>query len=159
MRRNRVWFLGLAVCVIALFSVSCGGSKPTEIKVVFPSHVWNRFMPMDAKFEVTNVKKTYEVAVRLSVIKGFELDYVPIEMVITAPDGQENIINRTFAVKKDGNYLGKAYGDVWTTEVIIYPDKQFTQAGTYSVYIENRTQYYELLNTESLAFIVRPVKK
>ena len=159
MKRNKVCFLGFAVCIIALFSVSCGGGKPTEIKVVFPNHTWNRFMPMDATFEITNVKKTYEVAVRLSVINGFELDNVPFEMVITSPDGQQNIVNRTFVVKKDGNYLGTVFGDVWTTELVVYQAKQFSQAGTYSIVIQNRTQYYELYKTESLSFIVRPAKK
>ena len=159
MKGNRVCIGILFFSVLSLFSGCLDKSKPTEIKVVFPNGVWNRFSPMDAVFEIKDVNKTYEIAVSLGVVNGFELDNVPIEMLITSPDGQQNIINRTIVVKKDGNYMGKAYGDVWTTKLVVYKEKQFSEVGTYSVYIENRTQYYELYKTESLSFSVRPVKK
>lgn len=144
--------------VIVLFS-GCFKSKIREIKVTFPNNTWNRFAPMESKFDIDKTNKTYEVAVYLSVVDGFELDNVPLEIVITSPNGQENIINKTIVVKKDGNYLGKAHGDVWTTELIVYPAKQFAEEGTYTIFIQNRTQYYDLYKTESLAFVVRPGKK
>jgi hypothetical protein len=160
MKRNKVWIFSAFFSVVALFSGCFNKSKPVEIKVFFPNYTWNRFVPMDAKFEIDKTDKMYEVAVSLSVIDGFEqVEEVPVEMVITSPDGQENIVNKTIVVKKDGKYFGKASGDVWTTEIIVYPEKQFSQAGTYSVYIQNRTQYYDLYKTESLSFIVRPAKK
>ena len=158
MKHNNVWIFSVFISIIALFSGCSDGRETTEIKVVFPNSVWNRFAPMEAKFEIINTNKTYEVAVSLGVMNGFALDDVPFEMVITSPDGQENIINKTIVVKKEGKHVGKIYGDVWTTEQIVYPAKQFSQAGTYAVFIQNRTQYYDLQKTESLSFIVRPVK-
>ena len=159
MKQNRVWIFGVFFSIISLFSGCSDKSEVTEIKVVFPNSIWNRFAPMDTEFEVNNVDKTYEVVVSLSVIDGFALEEVPLEIVITSPDGQQNIINRTIIIKKEENYVGKVYGDVWTTEQVVYSAKQFSQVGTYSVYIENRTQYYDLPKTVSLSFIVRPVKK
>ena len=159
MRGNKICIGIVFFSVLSLFSGCSNKPTTTEIKVVFPNHVWNRFAPMDATFEIVDVNKTYEIAVGLSVVNGFEWDNVPIEMVITSPDGQQNIVNRTIAVKKDGNYVGEAFGDVWATKLVVYKEKQFSEAGTYSIYIENRTQYYELYKTESLSFSVRTVKK
>ena len=114
MKRNKVWIFPVFFSVIVLFSGCLDRSKPTEVKVFFPNSTWNYFTPMDAKFEVSDANKSYEVAVSLGVMDGFELNDVPLEIVITSPHGQQNIINKTLLVKKDGNYVGKAYGDVWT---------------------------------------------
>ena len=167
MKQNKIEIISLLSSIIVIIAMLLliflpkyyHKSTKTEIKVTFANHTWNRFAPMDAEFTITNKKKTYEVAVSLGVVNGFELDNVPLEIVITAPNGQKNILDRTIVVKKDGNYLGKAYGDVWTTELVIYREKQFSAEGTYTVSIQNRTQYYDLENVESLVFSVRPAKK
>ena len=159
MKQNKIWIFGVFFSIIGLFLGCLDRADVTEIKVVFPNSIWNRFAPMDAEFEIKNVNKTYEVVASLSIIDGFELNEVPLEIIIDSPNGQQNIINRTIVIKRDGNYVGKAYGDVWTTEQTIYSARQFPHTGTYSVRIGNRTQYYHLHNTVSLSFIVRPVKK
>ena len=130
----------------------------TEIKVVFPYNAWNRFKPMEASFEITDLKKTYEVKVAVGVVDGFEHEILPLEIVITSPSGQQNILGKTLAIKKDGQYIGKARGDIWTSTLVIYPFKQFSEAGTYSVQILNRTQYFDLQKVESLSFEVNSVK-
>jgi gliding motility-associated lipoprotein GldH len=157
MKYSKVFFGAVFFSVIVLFS----GCKPkhTEVKMYFPNYIWDRFEPMKATFEIDKIKFVYEVSVNLGVVDGFELEGVPLEIVVTSPDGQENIVNKTIAVKKDGNYLGKAYGDIWTTELVIYPEKQFSKAGTYSVQIQNRTHYRDLYKTESLTFIIRQGEK
>jgi hypothetical protein len=158
MQNRKVWIFSLFFGLIVLLS-GCFNVKPTEIKVVFGNAVWNRFMPMDATFEIKKVNTVYEIAVSLSVVEGFELEEVPLEIVLTAPDGQQNIVQRTLLIKREGNYTGKVHENIRTTERVIYPSKQFSQAGTYSVYIQNLTQYYELDKVESLSFIVRPAEK
>jgi gliding motility-associated lipoprotein GldH len=146
------------ICVSFLFSCSPKKDK-TEIKIQFPNHVWNRFEPMDTTFTVSNIEKTYDIAVALSVMNGFELSNIPLEIVITAPSGQKNIINRVLAVKdKENNHIGNAYGDVWTVEQTIYSRKEFMEEGDYSIRIQNRTQYYELFKVVSLSFIIFPAE-
>jgi len=159
MKQNRSWKWVVVVSVTVLFSGCFNRTTKTDVKIFFPDNTWNRFSVLDAKFEITNIDKTYEVAVNLGVFDGFELDEVPLEIVITAPDGQENILNRTMVVKNDGKYLGNAYGDVWTTKLVIYTEKEFSQVGTYSIFIQNRTQYYDLYKAASLEFTVRPIGK
>jgi len=158
MWKNKVWIFSVFFGIIISFSGCFNRVKPVEIKVYFANHTWNHFAVMDAKFEITNVDKTYEVVVGLNVIDGFEVDEVPVVIAITSPDGQQNIINKTIVVKIDGNYLGKINENVWTIEQVVYSAKQFSQTGTYSVYISNRSQYYNLYKTEALFFAVRPKK-
>ncbi|MDR2409461.1 MAG: hypothetical protein LBE13_15280 [Bacteroidales bacterium] len=146
------------ICVSFLFSCSSKKDK-TEIKIQFPHHVWNRFEPMDTTFTVSDIKKVYDIAVALSVMNGFEHSAIPLEIVITSPSGQKNIINRVIAVKdKENNHTGEVYGDVWTVEQTIYSHKEFMEEGDYSIRIHNRTQYYELFQVVSLSFIISPAE-
>jgi gliding motility-associated lipoprotein GldH len=147
-----------AICVSLLYSCSSKEDK-TEIKIAFPNYKWNRFAPMDTTFVVSNINRTYDVSVGLSVLDGFEHSRVPVEIVITSPDGQENIINKVIVLKDENNkYTGAVYGDVWTVEQSIYSHKEFMEEGTYRVFIQNRTQYYDLFKTVSLSFIISPSK-
>ena len=141
--------------------MSCSSKKhEKEINVYFSNCIWNRFAPLDAVFNISDIKKSYDVAVKLSVLDGFQLNYIPIEIVITSPSGQKNILNKIIVLKDDNNnHIGKVYGDEWTVEHIIYTGKEFTEQGDYSIFIQNRTQYYDLPKVKSLSFIVTPSKK
>ncbi|MDR1181422.1 MAG: hypothetical protein LBL13_05555 [Bacteroidales bacterium] len=145
-------------CVSFLLSCSSKEEK-TEIKIQFPNHIWNRFEPMDTTFTVSNTKMIYDVSVELSVLNGFEHSRVPIEVVITSPSGQKNIVNKIIAVKDNqNNHIGNVYGDTWTVEQTIYSHKEFTEEGVYALSIQNRTQYYELFPVVSLSFVISPAK-
>jgi hypothetical protein len=114
---------------------------------------------MDTTFTVSNTKMIYDVSVELSVLNGFEHSRVPIEVVITSPSGQKNIVNKIIAVKDNqNNHIGNVYGDTWTVEQTIYSHKEFTEEGVYALSIQNRTQYYELFPVVSLSFVISPAK-
>jgi gliding motility-associated lipoprotein GldH len=143
------------VCVVGLSSCDFGVFNKWKIEgsKEFPNNTWNRFEPLEETFTISNLKKQYDVKVELSILDGFEYNQVPIEIVITSPSGQKNIVNKVMVIKdKDGNHIGKVEGDVWTVEQIIYSNKEFTEAGEYSVSVQNRTQYYELFKVKSVSF-------
>ncbi|MDR0604121.1 MAG: hypothetical protein LBG80_07460 [Bacteroidales bacterium] len=147
------------ICV--LFLCSCSPKKgKTELKIQFPNQVWNRLEPVDTTFTVSNIEKAYDITVALSVLNGFELNYIPLEVVITAPSGQKNIIpNIGITLKdKENNHIGTVYGDVWTVEQTVYSHKEFTEEGNYSIRIHNRTQYYELFKVVSMSLIISPAE-
>ena len=157
----RRFFATVLIITCAGVVMSCSSKKNEKnISVYFPNNTWNRFAPMDAVFNVSNIKKKYDVSVELSVFNGFNLAYIPVEIVITSPSGQRNIINKDIVIKdKDDNHIGKVYGDLWTVEHIIYSEKEFNEIGEYSIFIQNRTHYYDLPKVKSLSFIVKPSKK
>jgi len=121
---------------------------------------WNRFKPSGGIFVIEDVGKQYEIKVEVSVMDGFEYNQIPIEIVITSPSGQTNVLNKFLVIKdKDGNHIGKMEGDVWTVEQIIYPNKEFTEKGEYAVSVQHRTQYYDLFKVKSVSFSVASLKK
>ena len=157
----RKFFATIFIITCAGVILSCNSKKDERnISVYFPNNVWNRFAPMDAKFNISNIKKSYDVSVELSVFNGFNLDYIPLEIVLTSPSGQTNIIDKDIIIKdKENKHIGRVFGDVWTVKHIIYSNKEFNEVGEYSIFIQNRTQYYDLPKVKCLSFIVTPSKK
>ena len=157
----RRFFAAIFIITCAGMIFSCSSKKDeTKISVYFPNNTWNRFAPMDAVFKVDNLKKKYDVSIELSVFNGFNHAVIPVEIVITSPSGQKNILNKDIVIKdKDDNHIGNVYGDIWTVERVIYTGKEFSEAGEYSIFIQNRTHYYDLPKVKSLSFIVKPSKK
>ena len=152
----------LFACICILFlTIACSSKKDkTEIKVSFPKHIWNRLQPVDTVFYISDTKKIYDVSIKLSITDGFKLDIIPLEIVVVSPDGQQNIINKTFAVKdNEGNHIGNVFGDTWTVELPIYQEKEFSTEGKYAISISNRTQYYDLPKVESIIISIVPAKK
>ena len=154
----------LLVVVCAIGLSSCSSRVCNNWAMEFfsdnPNSIWNRFEPLEGIFTISDLKKQYDVKVKLSVLNGFEHSRVPIEVVITSPSGQKNIINKILVTKdNDDNHIGNVHGDVWTIEQIIYSNKEFTEEGEYSFSVQNRTQYYELFKVKSVAFSVTVAKK
>jgi gliding motility-associated lipoprotein GldH len=146
------------ICAGMLFS--CSNKNKTEITVEFANQIWNRFAPLEGVFMIENIKKQYEIKVALSVINGFAYDQIPLEIVITSPSGQTNVLNKIVVIKdKEDKHIGNVVGDVWTIEQVIYSHKEFTEEGEYAVSVQNRTQYYELFKVKSLSFTVTSLNK
>jgi len=147
--------------VLVLFLGRCSSrGNETTIVVNFPNTVWNRFAPVDTVFAIENTKKLYDLKVELSVADGFAHSTIPIEIAITSPNGQENILNKIIVVKdKAGKHIGNVFGNTWTVELPIYQGKEFSKEGEYNIFIQNRSQYYDLIGVESLTFTVIPSRK
>ena len=156
----------VAMAVVVVVVRSFGGFRSYETKLISSfiaddgDKGWNRFKPSEGIFFIEDVGKQYEIKVELSVMDGFEYNQIPIEIVITSPSGQKNILNKILVIKnKEGNHVGKVEGDVWTVEQIIYPNKEFTEKGEYAVSVQHRTQYYDLFKVKSVSFSVASLKK
>jgi hypothetical protein len=114
---------------------------------------------MDTTFTVSETERIYDVSVELSVLNGFEHSSIPVEVIITSPSGQKNIVNKVIVTKdKENNHIGSVYGDIWTVGQTIYSHKEFMEEGVYALTIQNRTQYYELSRVVSLSFVISPAK-
>ena len=146
--------------VSVMFLTGCSNKATKITTTTFSNAVWNRFAPIEETFLITNTKKMYDIKVELSVVDGFAHSTIPIEIAITSPDGQENILNKTIVIKdKEGKHIGNVFGDIWTVELPIYQGKEFSQEGEYSISIQNRSQYYDLIGVESLTFSIIPTGK
>jgi len=157
MNRNLLIFTIIAIGLSTLTGCGNCGTK-TESQTLLPNNIWNRFTPFEDTFEITNIDKVYDIDLSFGVMNNFAFDFLRIEIVITSPDGQKNIINQMLDVKKDSHFLGTAIGDVWTIEHSLYKQKTFTTTGTYTIKIQHRMDYVYIENVAFIGFTVQPVR-
>ena len=98
--------------------------------------------------------------ISFSVWDHFEHSLVPLQIILTYPDGQESAFVKYVSIRDiEGKHLGKAKGDIWTVTVNLLLNRTFPTQGDYIVNIQNLTQYYDLPDVHSVAYRLYPHKQ
>lgn len=152
------FFLFFAALAAGCFSCHSDRALMDET-VSFPDHKWNRFRVLAFQPEFPKENEYYEVKVRIAVSDDYPYSEVPIHTVLTAPDGQVNVMRKVVGVRKaDGSHEGTVFGDTWTVEKTIYPQRKFTRKGTYTFEVQQITSYYDLKGIEAVSCVILPTK-
>ncbi len=146
----------ISIALLIGFS-SCSSKKPIyEQTVNFPNYQWNRFNILEFSPEIKKTKKTYDFAVILTYQEGYPYETLPINTVLTYPNGQKNILRRVILIKNEQGYLGNKEGKLRRIETIIHTGKKFSEVGKYTFTVQQLTQYYDLENIASIRCKVSP---
>lgn len=150
----------VAVCISALCLISCGSRHQYNYTYTFSGNIWNHFVPITDTFSITNTRTAYDMDIHLSVWDNFEHSLIPIQIILTYPDGQENVFTKYLSVKDiEGKHLGDVTGDVWTVSMNVFTNRTFAHEGNYTIDIQNTTQYYDLPNVQSVSYTLYTHKK
>ena len=100
----------------------------------------NRWAITDERvFDFTNTESEAVVSLKLHFghIYGYQLDSIPLEVTITAPNGQTEVIPLDLQLKdSSGKDIGDCLGDICDVYFQIKPDFKL-EIGTYSFKIKN----------------------
>jgi len=136
--------IGISISFIICFS-ACNKQKPIyERTISFPNYQWNRFNTLEFTPEIKKLKKSYTFTLVITYKEGYLYETLPVNTVLTYPNGQKNIIRHVFLIKKDNAYIGNKEGNQRQIEAVIHPDKIFSDAGVYAFSVQQLTQYYDL---------------
>ncbi len=151
----------LFLCLLLFLCVSCRNGKPVlDEQVSFSNGMWNRFRILEFHPQTTKADRYYDFVIKISVEDDFSYAEIPINTVLTAPDGQVNVMRKSIGIlQADGQHYGTAYGDVWTVEKTIHSHKKLKEVGSYTFAVQQLTQYYELEGITAVSCQVLPSKK
>ncbi len=150
----------LLFAALTLTFCACNRKPIYDETVSFQERSWNRFRVLTFQPEVEKAGRYYDVVVKISYADGFEYDQIPFHAILTAPDGQRNIVRKNMKVRNaEGGYLGEAYGDVWTTGKVVFEHKQLKDPGVYTFTVQQMTQYYELPGVVAVNCVVKLSEK
>ncbi|MBP5413292.1 MAG: hypothetical protein J6Y47_08575 [Bacteroidales bacterium] len=150
--------IAFSACIFVL--QGCSSRQNVEYQYVFPASIWNRFVPVIDTFSVSDAEKAYDLDISFSVWDNFEHSLIPLQIIITYPDGQESVFVKYVSVRDiEGKHLGEAKGDVWTISTNVLLNRTFPAQGDYVINIQNLTQYYDLPNVHAVAYRLYPHKQ
>lgn len=146
--------------VFFIGTTSCTNQKPLyEKTITFPDYQWNRFNILEFTPEIKKIKHTYNFSVVLTYREGFPYETLPINVVLTYPNGQKSIVRYVFLIQNEHGYMGDKIDTNRRIEAVIYANKELTEAGMYNFTVQQLTQYYDLGNIVSVECKVSTSKK
>lgn len=155
---NRSSLTLLLILFVGLF-YGCHFSHTQEKAHFFSGSVWNRFVPFEDTLKIEHPDLVYDLNIQLSVWNTFEHSLIPLQVIITYPNGQESVFVKHLSIKDlDGNFLGSAKGDIWTTNIDVFSEREFPEKGNYIINIQNLTQYYDLPKVSAISFTLNGQK-
>lgn len=150
-------YVSILLCIV--FS-SCSNQKPVyEQTIQFPDFQWNRFHILEFKPEVKKVKKPFDFRIVITYTENYAYETIPVNTVLTYPNGQKNILRYVFPVKDKNGFIGTKDGNKRSIEASIHSNKQLPEFGIYTFTVQQLTQYYDLENIVSVHFLLIPSKK
>ena len=143
------------ICLSLLLMVSCHRKPLMEETYTLQEKSWNRFRVLTFKPELVKENCYYDIVLEISYMDGFAYDELPLHTILTAPDGQKNILSKKVRIRnKSGEYQGNVYGDTWTVKKVVFDHKQLKNKGIYTFDVQQMTQYYELPGIVSVKCVV-----
>lgn len=146
--------------LLLLVSSSCSNKKPVyEQTMHFPDYQWNRFHIVEFNPEIKKLKKPYDMKLAITYTENYPYETIPVNTVLTYPNGQKNILRYVFLVKDKNGFIGTVDGNKRSIEATIHSNKQLPETGIYTFTVQQLTQYYDLENIVSVHCMLIPSKK
>lgn len=133
----------LYVAVLLVLISGCGQKKPVSQVHHFKNSTWERFKHLNFELPVENTRHTYDLSLVVRYNENFPENTLPINVVMTTPEGEERIKEYTFFIKdKDGNFAGNPTGGIYQMVIPLRNDVRFVKTGLCKFEIENLTPKY-----------------
>jgi len=127
--------IAIAVCLIAC---QPEGRIYTEHKELSPDVEWLKKDVREFKVPIEDNNQVYNMSLSFRYANGYQFEVVKIQVTEISPNGKETVSNYDLKVReKNGDYVGEAGYDIWDSEHLVEPDKQYTETGTYTYKIEH----------------------
>ena len=127
------------VFVMAMTVVACQpeGRVYVEHKDLSPELEWLKKDSREFKVSVDDKSLLYNMSLSFRYANGYQFNVAKVRVTETSPSGIISI--RTYSLKtrdESGTYLGEAGLDIFDSEHLVEPNKQFKESGAYTFLIE-----------------------
>jgi len=144
---------------IVLFS-GCGRQKPVSQMHNFKNSTWERFKLLNFELPVKNTRQTYDLSLVVRYNENFPESTLPVNVVMTTPEGEERIKEYTFFIKdKDGNFTGNPTGGIYQMVIPLRNDVRFVKSGMCKFEIENLMSKYLTPGVIEMGVVMERAKK
>ena len=128
----------LPFLLLLLIATSCQKTKIYQERHIFNNYTWQRFDKLTFDIPIEKGGTTGDIVLTIRHITQYPYPNLPVYIVLNTPSGEERILDKDFyLLDMDGNFKGDVAGDLWDVEEMLWPGFYFTEAGTYTIQLEN----------------------
>lgn len=133
----------LLFAVLIVLISGCDSNKPVSQVYNFKNATWERFKLLNFELPVENTRHRYDFSLMVRYSEKFPETTLPVNVVMTTPEGEERIKEYTFFIKdKDGKFTGTPVDGVYQMVIPLRGDVRFGKKGSCKFEIENLTPKY-----------------
>jgi len=135
--------------------ISCNSKNVfTETKEGFTANQWQKKEAQNFSFTINEDNKNYDFTITISHVYNYQFESVPIEVVITNPKGETEMLFFDLLIKDaKGNDKGDCLGDLCDLRQTFKKNIKLSK-GNYTVHIAHRFNHVYLPNITSLGLEV-----
>lgn len=130
----------LVTLTIVISMVACQPEGRVYVKhaELSPDLEWLKKDVREFKVPIEDNSIAYNLSLSFRYAYGYQFKVVKVKVTETSPSGKKNVSNFDLSVRdEDGNYIGEPGYDIWDSEHLVVPNKQFSETGTYTYVIEH----------------------
>lgn len=137
--KSRYKTSNLAAIILTIVLLSGCSSKPAFFETfTFEKGIWNRFKFLNFEFQTENPENAYNLYAVISFNEYINIEMLPVNMVISLPDGGERIKDYNIYLKeRTGNFKGEKKEGKYELKVLLRENFQFPGKGKVGIEIEN----------------------
>ena len=150
----------LFFAVLSMLFSGCDSNKPISQMYNFKNATWERFKLLNFELAVKTTRHTYDLSLEVRYNENFHEKTLPVNVVMTTPDGEQRIKEYTFFLKdKDGNFQGTKNGEIFQMMIPIRNDVRFYKTGVCKFEIENLNPKYFTPGIIEMGVVMERAKK
>jgi gliding motility-associated lipoprotein GldH len=144
-----------SLLLLSCLFISCNNKNVfSETKDDFTANQWPKKEVQMFTFLIDDESKNYDFSIKISHIYNYQFESVPIEVGITNPKGETEILFFDLIIKdSEGKDKGECLGDLCDLNQTFKKNVKLSK-GNYTVHISHRFNYDYLPNITSLGLEV-----
>jgi gliding motility-associated lipoprotein GldH len=125
-------------CLSFLISCQPDGRSFIEHQELSPEVEWLKKDTRTFKVLVEDKSKNYNLSLSFRYVNGYQFQVLKVKMTETSPSGKVQEYNHDLKVISDkGEYLGEPGYDIWDSEHLVQPNKNYEEKGEYTYTLEH----------------------
>ena len=151
--------IALIVLVTSLVACHSRDNVYTEYQELSPDVEWLKKDIREFKVPIENKSQHYNLSLSFRYATGYQFEIVKVKVTEVSPSGKE--VEKYYDLKiKDakGEYIGEAGYDIWDSEHLIEPNKNYEEIGSYTYKVEHIMPTDPLNYAMEIGVIVDKVK-
>ena len=124
--------------VVLLMFTACQKGNIYSERHKFENYTWQRFDKVTFEIPIADAGITGDIVFTIRHITQYPYPNLPVYIILNTPSGEERILEKDIRlINDDQSFKGDVAGDLWDVEELLWPGFYFTEAGTYTIEIEN----------------------
>ena len=155
-KRNIQSVICIAIILLnlPLLFTSCDKSLAKTNVSEFENNKWDKNKPVTLQMNVLETISNKRLVLKLNHVYGFQLDKLPVVILMTAPDGKSSTYEKTIVFKTEkGEDIADCSGDYCDLSTTIDQGISFSK-GTYSFKIAYNLSYETIPNIMAISLFV-----